>query len=58
MASKIYPELVLEGLFTVEIVESALVYDSLSATHSLLHYEESQGGVRELYDTITYNKCK
>jgi hypothetical protein len=50
--------MVLEGLFQTEIVESALVYDSLSATHSLSHYEESPGGIRELYDTITYNKCK
>ncbi|XP_070494110.1 aminopeptidase N-like isoform X2 [Chironomus tepperi] len=56
MTSKIYPEMVLEGLFLVDIVESALVYDSLSATHCLSHYEESPGGVRELYDTITYNK--
>lgn len=58
ITSKIYPELVIEGMFTVEIIESALVYDSLSATHPLLHYEESPGIVREFYDTITYNKCK
>ncbi|KAL7022236.1 hypothetical protein ACKWTF_012179 [Chironomus riparius] len=56
IASKIYPEMVLEGLFSVEIMENALVYDSLSATHSLSHYEESPGGVRKLFDTITYNK--
>lgn len=58
MTAKIYPTMVLEGLFSTEIIESALLFDSSPSTHSLSYYVEMPDAIRKLYDAITYNKCK
>lgn len=62
MTKKIYPEMTsaLEGKFIIDVIEDALRFDLLpsSLTHSMTQYCEKPDAVRELFDSIAYNKCK
>lgn len=58
MAAKMYPSMMLEGLFTAKLMDDALSFDVSPDTHSLSFYVESPTDVRNLFDSITFNKCK
>lgn len=61
MMSNVYPEMQLEDLFTIDVMEKALLHDTIPSplTHSLQHYVETPDAVRSvLVDGIAQNKCK
>ena len=58
MTNSVYPEMRLNNIFAIEIMQPEMKHDSSPLAHLLTWNVETPSEIRSMFDSITYNKGK